>query len=213
MLVNERIEKEIEKASEEHLYYVMANKALFGLPDNFSTVQYMNSKNIRNQVKFNELLHAKLVQLVDKNGIYLDFGVGPGFLEYVNNNSKQKLHLTTVEWEPQVDCFSSIRKSFDVDVNYLANNILEDDFEIRNCETFYDYVILQRFFPIYKTVDKKRISDVLKKFTPYGKYALVVEADVNWSKSQWDYILSITEKRTKVFGKWNIFKINLEQFK
>lgn len=212
MLVDKKLEKDIESAAEAHLYYVMKNKLMFCEPHNFSTVQYMNSKNVRNQVKFNELLYKRIFNLY-KSGIFLDLGVGPGFLEYVNIKNNRKLQLTTVEWETQVDCFKSIRDSFGVDVNYLCSDILSDDFKIHGCETYYDYVILQRFFPVYKTPSLERTQLVLEKLVPYAKYALVVESDGNWSEEQYKFILSITEKRTKVFGEWNIFKINLEQFK
>jgi hypothetical protein len=212
MIVDKNIEKEIDSAATAHLYYVMKHKLIFCEPHNFSTVQYMNSKNVRNQVKFNDLLYKRIFSLY-KEGVFLDLGVGPGFLEFINIKNSRKIQLSTVEWETQVDCFKSIRNSFGVVVNYLCSDILSDDFKIHECETYYDYVILQRFFPVYKTPSLERTELVLKKLVPYAKYALVVESDSNWSEEQYEYILNITETRTKVFGEWNIFKINLEQFK
>tara|TARA_B110000977_G_C10774920_1_gene376201 strand:+ start:5 stop:643 length:639 start_codon:yes stop_codon:yes gene_type:complete len=212
MLVDKKLEVIIDQASEDHLYYVMKHKELFAVPMHLSTVQYMNAKNMRNQIKFNELLYKRLLTF-DRGGIYLDIGIGPAFLEFVNNRLGKKLHISTVEWEEQVDHFKCVRESWEVPVDYLCTDVLADDFKIRDCETFYDYVLLQRFFPVYKTSGKERIQEVLTKFTPYAKSAIIIEADTNWTKAQWAYLLSISKNRTKIFGAFNMFVIDLEQFK
>jgi|TARA_B110000503_G_scaffold249_1_gene369 hypothetical protein len=212
MLVDKKRESVIEKASEDHLYYVMKHKELFAVPMHLSTVQYMNAKNMRNQLKFNELLYKRLLAF-DRGGIYLDIGVGPAFLEYANNELGKKLHLSTVEWEEQVDHFKCVRDSWKVTVDYECNDILKDDFKIHNCETYYDYVLLQRFFPVYKTTGTQRIDDVLTKFVPYAKTAIIIESDTNWTKAQWKYLLSISKERIKVYGDFNMFIIDLEQYK
>tara|TARA_R110002124_G_scaffold220888_1_gene386601 strand:+ start:2843 stop:3481 length:639 start_codon:yes stop_codon:yes gene_type:complete len=212
MLVDKKFEKELDCLAEKQLFYVMKNKGLFSDSTHLSTVQYMNAKNCRNQIKFNELLYNKLVQY-DKDGVYLDIGLGPAFLELCNSRLGNKLHISTVEWEKQVDQFKVVRDEWNVKVDYLCNDILDDDFKIYNCETFYDYVILQRFFPVYKSDVTERIDDVLRKFVPYAKKAIIVEADNNWSSDQWKHLLAISEKRIKVYGSFNMFSINLEQYK
>jgi len=212
MLVDKKLEVLIEQTAEDHLYYVMKHKELFADPMHLSTVQYMNSKNVRNQIKFNELLYKRLLSF-DREGIYLDIGVGPAFLELVNNTLGKKLHISTVEWEEQVEHFKCVRESWDVPVDYQCTDVLADDFKIHNCETYYDYVLLQRFFPVYKTKGEERIKEVLTKFTPYAKRAIIIEADTNWTKAQWTYMLSISEQRIKIFGAFNMFVIDLEQFK
>lgn len=211
MIVDAEFRKKIEKCAYEHCLYVVGNKVHFLNVENFSTVQYMNPSVMNSQIKFNELL-VKALYNFDNNGVYLDFGVGPGFFELCNNHRKNlELTVSTVEWENQIDCFKSIRDFFNININYECNSIFEENFEIKKCKTYFNYILLQRFFPIYRTDGYERIDFVLNKLTPYGQNALIVESDINWSKSQKEYIKSKAKKIINISGDWNCWVIELKK--
>lgn len=212
MIVTKEVEALIKKVSLAHLFHVMGNKGLFMEPQNFSTVQYMNESDHINLLKFKEILLNKISNF-DRNAIYLNVGVAGGHLEYANRLMGEKIYISTVEWDKQYKCCSKIREFFDVDVNYLCNDVLEDEFEIIGCKTYYDYAILDRFFPIYQTMSGERIESVLKKFVPYAKKALVVESNKNWSKEQRKYIEEISRRKINITDRWNCFLVDLRKLK
>ena len=163
------------------------------------------------QIKFNELLVKALCDF-DRHAVYLDFGVGPGFFE-ICNEAKEKSGLTvsTVEWENQLSCFKSIRDSFNVKVDYECNSIFEENFEIKQCKTYFNYILLQRFFPIYRTDGCERVEFVLEKLAPYAQSAIIVESDINWSKTQKEYIKSKAKKIINISNDWNCWVIDLRK--
>jgi hypothetical protein len=212
MIVDHKVTALIEKAANKHLYTVMGDKGKYMIPDNFSTVQYMNPRGQIDLLKFKELVVRRLYML-EKGAAYLNMGTACGHLELANRLSNTQLSISSVEWDVQYECCADIRKIFDVQVQYKCNNVLEDDFEIFDIETYFDYVILERFFPIYRAMDHERIVKVLKKFKPYARKALVIDSDSNWTKDQWNYLVKVSEKRVKISDTWNMFVINLENIK
>ena len=212
MLIDDNVREKVREAAFEHLFHVMGNKSLFMEPDNFSTVQYMNEKSQINLLKFKEVFLRKLYKL-NRNNVYLNIGTGGGHLEYVNRLMGDKIHITTVEWEKQYECFSKIRETLEIKVDYLCNNVLEKGFEINECKTRYDFMILERFFPIYGTMDKERIEFVLRQLAPYANKALIVDSESNWSKKQREYLDSIVNSRFHLADDWKCRSIRLDQFR
>ena len=212
MLIDDNVREKVREAAFEHLFHVMGNKSLFMEPYNISTVQYMNEKNHINLLKFKELLLKKLISF-DRGGIYLNIGTGCGHLEYVNMLMGSKIHISNVEWENQYECCKKVREIFDVNVNYVCNDVLKDDFDIYGCKTHYDYLILERFFPIYKSLKPERIEYVLKQLAPYAKQSLIVESDSNWSKEQKEYIEKISIRKLKITSKWYCNVVSLGNYK
>ena len=207
--VTDEVKDVLKKAADAHLYEVMGKKSWYMEPDNFSTVQYMNATGHVHLTKLKELIVRQLIN-IDKSGAYLNMGTACGHLEYANRLNHSQIHISSCEWDKQYDCCKKIREILDVPIDYVCNDVLSDDFEISNCKTFFDYVILERFFPVYRADTHHRTEEVLKKFTPYAKRALLIESDGNWSKEQWDWLTKVSERRIKVSGEWNIFIIKLE---
>ena len=123
------------------------------------------------------------------------------------------IHISSVEWDDQYDCCEKLREVFEVPVHYRCNDVLKDDFEIRDIRTYFDYVILERFFPVYRSDTHERTEEVLRKFIPYAKRALIVESDGNWTKEQWNWLSNNSERRVKISNEWNCFVVKLENFK
>lgn len=209
MLIDDRVKKLAEKAANAHLFEVMGNKGRYLIPDNFSTVQYMNARGHIDLLKLKEVLLRDLVS-IDRNAAYLNVGVAAGHLEYVNKLMKSPIHISSVEWDDQYECCEGLRRDFGVTVHYRCNNVLEDDFEIRGIKTYFDYAILERFFPVYRSDTHERTEMVLKKFKPYAKRALVVDSRGNWSKEQWNWLEKVSEYRRHISGEWHCFSIKLE---
>lgn len=209
-IVNEETTKYVEKAANSFLYDVMKNKRRYQ-SIHFSTTQYMNPKGNLNQLKFKELVIRTLTKEA-KGLAFLNIGTAAGHLELANRLMKKPIHISSVEWEEQYDCCEHYRNMIDVRVDYKCNNILDDDFEIYDIETYFDFVILERFFPLYHTQTAEGIKQILTKFVPYAKRAVVIESDENWHKDQWKYMLQISKKRIKISPTWNCFVVDLEQF-
>lgn len=209
MIVNDEVVNLLNKAANAHLYEVMGNKGVYMIPDNFSTVQYMNLQGHIQLLKLKELVVKALVK-VDRMGAYLNIGTACGHLELANRLMKEPVHISSVEWDVQYKCCEKIREMFEVPITHICNNVLEDNFEIFDCKTYFDYVILERFFPVYRSDTHDRTEEVLKKFKPYAKRALVIESDGNWTKEQWDWITKVSERRIKISGEWNCFVVKLE---
>lgn len=211
-------EKFITKVANAHMYEVMANKSRYLEPDNFSTVQYMNPRVHIDLIKFKEMV-IRTLHKFDKAGAYLNIGSAAGHLEYVNNlipsapHRASRIIMSSVEWVDQYDCCKAIREQLGVDIHYICNDVLQDDFEIFNCKTYFDNVILERFFPVYRSMTYHRIEEVLRKFVPYGRNAVVVESEGNLSKDQVNYLNRIAKDKIHISGKWHCFIVKLEQFK
>lgn len=210
MLVTSEFKKSIYKCAYKHCLHVLKYKNLFLDPDNLSAVQYMNFTVMNSQIKFNELLVEKLWNF-DSGSVYLNFGTGPGFFELCNNHRHKKLLVSSVEWEKQEDCFSCIRDHFNVRFDYLCNSIFEENFEIKKCKTYFNYIVLQRFFPVYRTDGHERIEFVLEKLAPYAQSAIIVESDINWSKKQKEYITEKSRKIINISEGWNCWVIDLKR--
>ena len=212
MKIEKEVEETLRNAAWEHLLWVMSNKGQYLESHNMSTVQYMNERQLMFSFKFNSLVVKQLKKL-DKNSAFLNIGPAAGLLEYANKVMGDTLTICSVEWDEQYLCCEKIRNVLGINIGYICNNVIEDNFEIFNIENYFDYVVLQRFFPIYHTNTSYRIDDVLTKMSPYGKKALIVESDGNWSKEQFEHIKSISEERIQVSGDWYLFVVDLERYK
>lgn len=202
----------LERAANAHLYEVMGNKKLYMMPDNFSTVQYMNLLCQTEQVKFKKDVINRFSKY-DKNAAYLNIGTAVGHLELVNRLMGSPIHISSVEWDEQYECCQKVREIFDIPIHYMCNDVLSDKFEIFNIKTYFDYAIMERFFPIYRSNTHERIKAVLTKFIPYAKRALIIESKQNWSKEQFHWLSKVSEKRLKLSENWDCFVVKLEQFK
>jgi hypothetical protein len=202
-------DKLFEKASLKHAMFVMQNKRLFIDSINFSTVQYMWERGHRTAMKFNKVVLDALKQ-VDQNASFLNMGTAAGHLALCNRLYDCGLDIHNVEWDYQVECCEVVRNTFGINIDYLCNNVNDNDFQIFNCDKKYDYVILQRFFPVYHTQKKSEVNAVLKKFVPYAKKAIVIESNNNWNKDLYEHVVSISEKRSSISDIWNLFVIDLQ---
>lgn len=203
--MNEDLIELIRVAAHDHLFHVMRNKRYY-MGDwylNFSTTQYMNERVHKNGFKTCENIVNKL-KSIDPNGSYLNMGTAAGHLPWANNVLEAGLRIDNVEWDDQLICCETLRKSFDININYTCNNVNDDDFEIRGCEETYDYVVLQRFFPIYHTLNAEAMRNVLRKFKPYARKSVIVEADQNWSEGVFEDLLSFSERRVDLGRGWSL---------
>lgn len=211
-------EKLLEKIATAHLYEVMGNKSRYLEPDNFSTVQYMNTRIHIDLLKFKELVVRSLASLDKGEKTFLNMGCAAGHLEFVNRlipaarHKKYRINLSSVEWVDQYDCCKKLREMFKVDIHYICNDVLSEDFEIYNCKTYFDYVVLERFFPIYRSNSEKRIQLILKKFVPYAKDAIIVESKDNLNENQRAYLKKVSRKMLNISGPWDCYVIDLENF-
>ena len=209
--VTDKVIKLLEKVANAHLYEVMGNKGRYiDKPANFSTVQYMNARGHVDQLKLKEMIVRSIIDHVGKSEAFLNMGTACGHLEYANKLNHEQLTISSCEWDYQYECCEKIRDMLGIQISYRCNDILSDDFEIRNCKTYFDHVILDRFFPVYQADTHHRTEEVLKKFKPYAKRAIIVESDGNWSKEQWAWLTKTAERRIKISGEWNMFLIKLE---
>ena len=209
--VPEHALKTITAACYAHLVFTMENKGLFLQPMNFSTVQYMNERMHYMAYKFNAVLSRQLKTLWPEAS-YLNMGTTVGWLPWASRlDDPSDLRIDNVEWDDQIECCSSLRKSFGININYTCNNVNHEDFVIRDIDEVYDFVVLQRFFPIYHTHTSDQMLDILRKFKPYAKKAIVVEARNNWSSGIRDTLLSVSEYRHQFSKDWELIVTDLEK--
>lgn len=209
--VNNQVRSRLQRAADAHLYEVMKYKKRYIVPHNFSTVQYMNASGLISMAKLKELVIKAMIK-EGKGRAFLNMGTAPGILEYMNDVLRRPVHISSVEWDKQIDCCALIRERLNVDIDYVCNDITSDDFEIRDIKTYFDYIILDRFFPIYQG-DIDKVEQVLTKVSKYAKRAFIVESDGNWKKGQLDHLLKIAQKRYKISPEWNCFVVDLESRK
>src|SRR6056300_273550 len=210
-IINDNLIRTFEKAAHDHVYWVMANKGLFLKPMNFSTTQYMWLGGMKSAVKFNEIVHTSLVELAP-NSTFLDMGIAAGYLELVNRLKGKPLEIKTIEWDEQLECCTKVREAFGVNVDYVCNTIYDENFEIEGCEKR-DYIILERFFPVYHTNDFEKIREIFHKLSKYAYKAIIVECDNNWSKGIFEQMIEVSEVRIRLSETWQMVVTDLEQFR
>ena len=212
MIISKKVEDELRHAAYQHLLWVMKNKGAFLNSLNLSTVQYMNERGLRDAVKFNSNV-VNALKKFDHNSAFLNIGSAAGLLEYTNRIMGDNLVMCSVEWDEQYICCEKIRQVLDINISYICNDVLSDNFQIFDCENYFDYVVMQRFFPIYHSGFSYRLDDILKKMSHYGGKALIIESDSNWAKEQYDELVSVSESRHKVTGDWNLFVVDLTRYR
>lgn len=163
------------------------------------------------EIKLNKILIDQLHKF-DKGGVYLNLGIGSGFFELCNNTRRhKKLYVSSVERECHIDTFKKIRDRFLIRPNYVCSDILDEKFEIRECKTYFNYILLQRFFPICRTDGYERIDFVLSKVTPYAQTALVVNSVTDLSEEQIMHLESKSKNIINISEDWNCWVIDLER--
>lgn len=209
--VSDEIKQVISSACYDHLVFTMKNKGLFLQPMNFSTVQYMNERCHYSAYKFNAMLARKLKDSFGADKSYLNMGTTVGWLPWASREDGSDLRIDNVEWDDQLECCEALRNTFGININYTCNNVNDENFVIRDINEVYDYVVLQRFFPIYHTHTGDQMLNILRKFKPYAKKSLVIEADNNWTDGVFDVLKSVSEKRIIVSGQWQMTVTDLEK--
>lgn len=212
MIIEKNVEDKLRQAAYEHLLWTMKNKGAFLTSYNISTVQYMNERGLKDAVKFNYNV-VKSLEKFDRNSAFLNIGSAAGLLEYTNKVMKEPITMLSVEWDEQYLCCKKIREVLGINISYICNDVLDDNFEIFDCENYFDYVIMQRFFPIYHSSFSYRLDDILEKMSLYAEKAIIIESDSNWAKEQYKKLESVSEKRQKVSGDWSLFVINLDRYR
>lgn len=202
--MDEELLKTIRDVSHAHLFYIMRNKGLFMKGANFSTVQYMNEKVHTSGYKSNSNVLKWIKRLTPEGSSFLNMGTAAGHLPWVNILHEGGLRIDNVEWDDQLECCEALRNAFGINISYTCNNVYDDDFVIRDCEEMYDYVILQRFFPVYQTNTGEDMRKILRKMKPYARKCIIVEANTNWSAGVFEDLLSFSERRVDLTRRWSL---------
>ena len=215
--------KFIERLTTAHLYWAMGNKGLFLKPMNFSTVQYMAPATYRNGLKFNDLVVRSLMRLPNAaESRFLNVGATVGLLEWANRDwNDGVLNIDSLEWVEQFECLLAVRKLIGINIKHQCNDVNEDDFKIYDfVEEPYDYAIMERFFPLYMNIESEGFENILRKFAPYAKKAVIVESNNNWKPEVWGKLHEIAERRILVSSRddgdpsldWNAWVVDLGRY-
>lgn len=168
--------------------------------DNFSVIQYTNVEILQSHILKSNAISSYLNE-IDESATYLNIGTGPGFLEKIVAN-KSKLSLESVEWEEQDILFEPIRTHLNVQYNYLCNSIINEDFNIYNCDKTYDYVLLIRFFPLNKTNSTlDEVKTMLKRFKKYSKKAILIDSPDKYETETVRFFESISTVNSRTIKK------------
>ena len=213
--ITDQMRRHYAHVAYQHMLYVMDNKDMFKQDDHFSTVQYMNESGYKNGLKFNSCVIEKIKQSVRNwdQQTYLNFGVAAGSLEMANNHWNKPLNMKSVEWDAQLPYCKVVREKLGVGIDYVCNDILNDDFQIYGCNERFSHVILQRFFPLYKTIEN--FDKTMKEMSRYADIALIVEAESNFKfHGLWDQVIERCYFRGHIHpNAWSLFKLDLRNYR
>jgi hypothetical protein len=179
-----------------HTKFCLSHPHLFK-DEHFSTIQYCNHFVCKNHLNVSIDIYNDLSSL-SKENTYLNFGMGPGFLENLSE-LHGKINLESVEWIDQKENFSIIRQYLEIDntLTYDCNSVYDEDFKIYNCDKNYDYILLIRFYPLNKknnTLDQ--VKNILSKLKKYSDKAIIFDKMSNYKENVLDYFDTINTEET-----------------
>lgn len=197
--------RQIIKCCYAHHQHVLNNKEYFLTESAITSMQYMNYTAHATQMLLIEAFYSELKKINKHTMVFLNFCIGPAFLELMNKLNKNALKLSSVEFEPQVKWYEAIRKYYDVDqINYVCNDFNSENFEIKKCKTNFNYVILKDFVPFWKI---HNLKDALLKFKIYAKKIALLEKDSNLTETQHDFLILKSFKIINIMEDWKLYLI------
>lgn len=200
--------RDIIKCCYAHRDHVLQNKEFFLTKNAISSVEYMNHTVHSVQIKLAKLFYKELKNISRNTTVFLNFCIGPAFLELVNKTSKNALKISSVEFEPQIKWYEAIRKYYDVNnINYVCNDLNLDNFEITKCKTYFNYVILKDFVSFWEIDD---LRSALSKFKIYAKRIILLEKDSNLSSFQQDYLNLKSYEIINIMEDWKMYSIKVK---
>lgn len=111
--------------------------------------------------------------LSDDNS-YLDLGHGGGFLKYINSRYFG-LDIEHSEWEIADSFYKKIQNLLQSYPDYESTSILSKNFEIKNCNKKYDYMIFMRFYGAFNVANITDEENVFaKNVRKYCKKGVIV---------------------------------------
>jgi len=168
----------------------------------------INSVEFVEQIKFNDILLHKLKEF-DSRGVYLNFGIGQGCFEICNSASV--LYASNVEFEKEIDLHKQTRDFFEIRLDYTCSDIYDDTFEIYNCKTYFNYILLSRFFCVHQEDECERIEFVLTKLAPYAQNALIIDSTNKWSKREEEYLKVNSKNIINITNDHNCWVVELKR--
>lgn len=198
---------------EQYSEFILHNKDQFLSDSRFDYIKYTNATMHLKELDITERLYIYLRKLTvhNKLSVFLDFNVGPGFLETCNKIYKKSINMSTVDFKDDAQICSSIRNFYDLSpINYYSTNILEDDFKIEKCKTVFTYIVLRNFITRW---DIKDIRQVLLKLKPYARRAIIFENVENLTEEQKTFLNLESSNVINIFKEWNVFLIKINKLK
>ena len=168
----------------------------------FSLIQYSNPPTIVNHIEVSVDIYNGLLRL-PRHYKYLNLGMGAGFLERIVKLHNNKLDIESVEWDEQRYIFKNINDRIDVEPQYICNDITKDNFNIIDCATKYDYILLIRFFPLNRiNASLNEVKQILLKLKKYSDKVILFDFHKNYTEETRDYFNNIKCKKTKMHKKY-----------
>lgn len=200
--------RDVLKCCNIHYEHYLNNKIHFLTEHTINAIDYFNYNVHLKQIKLFELFFAQLKKFNKANIVFLNFCVGPGFIELFNKNNKNVLKISSVEYESQLKCYEAIRKHYNVDeINYVCNDLNSENFEIKKCKTHFNYVILKDFVSFWKI---ENLKSALLKFKIYSKRIVLLEKDTNLSEIQKDYLNLKSYEIINIIEDWKLYLIKMK---
>lgn len=213
MRVSPIYKDKLNDCCEQYSQFILQNPEQFLSGARFNYIKYMNHSMHLKELDITERLYIYLRKLTvhNKLSVFLDFNVGPGFLETCNKIYKKSINMSTVDFKDDAQICSSIRNFYDLSpINYYSTNILEDSFIIEKCKTVFSYIILRNFITRWNVKD---IKQILLKLKPYAKRVLIFENVANLTEEQKTFLNLESSNVINIFKEWNVFLIKINKLK
>lgn len=213
MKVSPIYKDKLNDCCEQYSQFISQNTEQFLSGARLNYVKYKNNSTHLKELDLTERLYLYLRKLTAHNklNVYLDFNVGPGFLETCNGFYKKSINMSTVDYKDDAQIFATLRNFYNLNpINYYSTNILEDDFKIEKCKTVFTYIVLRNFITRW---DIKDIRQVLLKLKPYARRAIIFENVENLTEEQKTFLNLESSNVINIFKEWNVFLIKINKLK